>query len=482
MLILKHIVLKQKNMSNARYIEPDSTYRNRVLWPYPAEFEIPISQSGRKGQLDALDPVSLSAPIASWSSNVFDLNLLAPTVTGTIDVLANSLASSGSPDTFIIVTAAGSLQPINNYYNNAVLINTTLNISSRILKYIYLGTNGAQDRAQIIIAEPYPSSALIYGNNISISDPTDLSYPLFPLFFIPAGLIGDNRYTNYFLYNETRQEWRKILSYDPTTHIVSIDNTSPVVPPWTATDNYSIRKSPPELSGTIAAGTTTNSIILTAPTLSPIDDAYNGQFIRILKLGSGLEVAPENEIRRIVSYVGATTTANVSPPFSAVPLIGAVFELLPFSFDNLSPMVYSGSIVSQQELVSYEITLLNLILPNLTLSSGYGSRIAFYPYVYVEFSPYDATNRNIIYSNNPNATRALFRIPVHDVQNPLLTSFVKLTSSMTQTIKFKPNTNLYFSVRLPNGDLYQTSRVDQYSPLPPDPNLQISAVFSIKKL
>ena len=47
-------------MSNTRYIEIDSTYRNRTDWPLPANFEIRLAQSGTKGKLDALDPVSLS--------------------------------------------------------------------------------------------------------------------------------------------------------------------------------------------------------------------------------------------------------------------------------------------------------------------------------------------------------------------------------------------------------------------------------------
>ena len=46
-------------MSNTRYLEIDSTYRNRNDWPLPANFEVPISQTGRKNIYNALDPVSL---------------------------------------------------------------------------------------------------------------------------------------------------------------------------------------------------------------------------------------------------------------------------------------------------------------------------------------------------------------------------------------------------------------------------------------
>ena len=36
-------------MSNPRYLEVDSTYRNRNDWPLAADFQIPIAQTGRKG-------------------------------------------------------------------------------------------------------------------------------------------------------------------------------------------------------------------------------------------------------------------------------------------------------------------------------------------------------------------------------------------------------------------------------------------------
>ena len=77
-----------------------------------------------------------------------------------------------------------------------------------------------------------------------------------------------------------------------------------------------------------------------------------------------------------------------------------------FSYDNEVPFTYTGSLVSQQEMVCYEVELLNLILPNRTLKSG--GRSAFYPFFYVELqniSSSSAGTKNIIYSNNPNSTR-----------------------------------------------------------------------------
>ena len=61
-------------MINTRYIEINSTYRDRNLWPLSSEFEIPLSQTGKKSMENSLDPVSLSMPLFSWTSNNLFIN------------------------------------------------------------------------------------------------------------------------------------------------------------------------------------------------------------------------------------------------------------------------------------------------------------------------------------------------------------------------------------------------------------------------
>lgn len=53
---------------------------------------------------------------------------------------------------------------------------------------------------------------------------------------------------------------------------------------------------------------------------------------------------------------------------------------------------------------------------------------------------------------------------------------------MTQTVKFKPNDSLRFSVYLPDGRLFQTIQTDYLSPYPPNIRLQIEAIFSIRRM
>ena len=77
-------------------------------------------------------------------------------------------------------------------------------------------------------------------------------------------------------------------------------------------------------------------------------------------MGLNIIIPPENEIRRVVAYDTLTSTAIVSPPFSTAPLPNREVEILGFSYDNHNPFSYSGSVVSQQEMVCYELELLNL--------------------------------------------------------------------------------------------------------------------------
>ena len=64
-----------------------------------------------------------------------------------------------------------------------------------------------------------------------------------------------------------------------------------------------------------------------------------------------------------------------------------------------------------------------------------------------------------------------------------ITPFVKMSGrSMTQTIKFKPNDCLVFSVFLPNGKLFETVANDFYCPSGTNPFVQIDALVGIDRV
>jgi hypothetical protein len=577
-------------MSSNRFLEIDSTYRNRNLWPDPSNFEIEISQTGSRNKETALDPVSLAAPIKVWKSNQFNTNCSATTPQcvrvkiQTSDCTSTNVGATNSLQTFVVVSCPNNnLQQINNYYQGAVasnlgLADTCCDLPTppslttpryrRILFYKYLGTTKVTcgtteycaDRALITLTEGFDNADFVDGDIINISDPTDFTNPCFPLLFIPAGRLGSNAYPNYYLYNETQKESRLINNYDAITHIATLNTnfncsitqkckidpypnistdpmtgncdlncTNPISSNWTTKDCYSIRQELPTVTGSITGTACCDYICcppqpqysarvnctlpVTAPTvtkksyclsncivpldannsnLSNCDDAYNNCFLRIVPpckdpLLDCPNYVPKPtynccQIKRIQKYDGKCKTIILCDCLDNVPDLQSTFEILPFSYDNAVPFSYSGSLVSQQEEVCYQISLINLILPNTTLSSGNGSRIAFYPYVYVELTNSSGGMKNIIYSNNPNSSRVLFRVPITDVNNPENTNFIDLSSGMTQTVKFKPNDNLRFSVTLQNGEYYSTLLAENYSPCPPNLEKQISALFELKRL
>lgn len=248
------------------------------------------------------------------------------------------------------------------------------------------------------------------------------------------------------------------------------------------------------------------------PTASNVDDYYTGLFIKVDNPGAPSFVnlrmitrytVTRNGLGTVVSRI-ATVGRPFDPPFlpAATPnftitsgvvngpftfsLVDQDVCILPFSHDNLNPFVYTGSLTSQQDVVCYEVELLNLVLPNQTLAVAGGGFISYYPYVYVQLMNVDASGghlKNIIYSNNPSATNMLFRAAVDDVPNPLTSTFIKIDGDgAVQTIKFKPNDNLLFSVHMPDGEVFRTIEPETYSPCEPNPKAQISAYFSLKRV
>lgn len=465
-------------MTTTKYLEIDSTYRNRNLWPNPCEFQVLLSQnttrrnnsSNESYSLSALDPVSLASPtIPSWISNAFKFNSIpSSTIEGT--VITGGFGNANSPNT-IIFTSYEQLQRVNNYYNHATVTipsHDTLFVSnvktSRILSYEYLGNN----TGKIIIESD--NLQILSEDKITINDPTDLSLNRI---FVPNGSFIDNAYVGQYLYNETINEYLLIQSYDSNTGTIYAPGS---MIKWNYSNSFIIRKSLPLFVG-ISSGSSSailsvesNSIILG---LSAIEYKNNilGSFIRIQTGNSELS----GKISRIIAYDFVTTNAIISPS-----LIGNTsnisYEILQFTYDNHSPFVLTNIQQSEQ----CYIKLVSLTLPNKPMIVGGGGLISKYPYVYVSLLPIDSTITNIISSNNPNSTKALFRASL--INDDLLSnsSIVRMIGDhMKQKIRFNVDTNLSFKVYLSNGEIFETIEREYYSPFVPNPECQISALFEI---
>ena len=263
------------------------------------------------------------------------------------------------------------------------------------------------------------------------------------------------------------------------------------------------------ISGILEANTTTTQLYLPS-NASDVREEYTNLYIDI---NGGAETCiitnytvSKDSLGNVTSRVATVSPASaaaapgitfsinsgvVNPPFP-FPITGDEITpppaglkrkhlILPFSHDNFTPFVYTGSITSQQEMVCYEVDLVNLVLPNRELAVGAGGFISYYPYVYVllqNVSASGANLRNIIYSNNPNSTNVLFRCAITDIANPNTSSFIKVDcDGATQTVKFKPNDNLRFAVFLPNGEVFKTVLIDNFAPKITNPLAQISGFF-----
>lgn len=365
-----------------------------------------------------------------------------------------------------VVTLPNGASNVNGYYRG---------------KYIYLASNNTYSYGANFIVSVSPFKA-VYGNYyIKEYKVTDLGGGNYKReAFIDYGL---NIPLPYFISFNTANNISQPLSLANTYNQYKIPLPYQVV-------NQGVLQPyppPPPIFPYIA------QVILDPSTASKFEGAYNGYLIKDLTT---------NVERNIVFYYGSNPDPLI---FSqAIPygvrtdelFFGAnpgdnyiitsqnIINIVDFEKDNFTPLEYTGSIVSQNDTVCYEITLIDLDLPIISLVTG--SRISFYPFVYVELANVSSPAKNYqnsIYTNSTVANRALFIVPITDIIDPNIGNFVKLSNlNMTQTVKFKPNDSLRFSVYLPDGSLFIPIYYDTYTPYEPNDLLQIHAIFSIRRV
>ena len=158
------------------------------------------------------------------------------------------------------------------------------------------------------------------------------------------------------------------------------------------------------------------------------------------------------------------------------------FSVLGFSRDN-RVFMKGGTDQTRTVVDEFEITLVNLALPNRPLKSSKGGFITEYPFVYVRFTNPAIFKPNYFFSNSPHTEGVTFRVPITNFVSDETTDFVTLvTRDMTYTTVFTFLEDLQFEVTLPDGSIFETIDSDFFSPRSPNTNLQISAFFEIKKI
>lgn len=497
-----------------KFLELDSTYRNRNVDPNPGCFTVTVSQTGLKNQKNAVDPVSNAYPEIIFNPskyyNTADTPSLSFNFIGefTLDIY-KSTSSTLYLKYIIDETTKARLPYEDNLFVGAKLLQIAPNINQpypfrRINEWTFLQQSANNMYFKISLSEPFSTidiSSVINNDFVIVIDEG---------FFLPASY-GIPQYYKLYVVTYLSQGFSKIIDFDSDSHVAVPD--AEIV---TDSKNFAIRKESPIISSAFTGSSTSNIKILIGNLFfqnTTVDTVINA-FLHWYRISDTNEKTLINDIKKIVavqgtSQGGQTITVNagdspsvtlkneagvditynfdtliLSDPLLEIPQPKDYYEILQYSYDNYSPFVYSGTLSSNSQPVAYEMTLNSLTLPNTYLVGG--GRIAYFPYVYVNIENISTTQgnpKNVILSNNPNTYRAIFRVPITDLNHPKNTPFVKLTGNgMKQTIMFKQNDDVKLTITLPDGQIFQTFQSDTSNGQKPNPTLQISAVFSMERI
>lgn len=416
-----------------------STHRNRSVWPNPCLFEVPWSGTGQSVGLNAGDPVSNQVPELVWTGQ---------------NIFINVVVVSQNNNSVIVTASTNSFSRIPNYYQGAIF---NAPPSFRIDGYKFIGQSGGLDYVKLDVKN-YTSQ--VGTATIQVANIPNTVY-------IPAGSNLVNSYVGKYLYNETLGQSTVITDYDPEFHKV----IAAIPSNWSTTDKYDIRNQLPAIGNfaIIGTGNTTNTIDLTGigTVITP------GDFIRIVS---------NEHIVMITNYDTTTNLATISPSLSTALVSGAIIELLVQTSDNYKTLSYAGTNIGQNEQVSYDVSLVSATLPNVPIKNGVGGYGVDYPFLYIEFYDTHHPSQNNLCSNN-HSNKSYFKIttPIGQV-NERNEKFTKFTGDLSvKTIRFRPTSNFRIVWRLPSGEEIKFDEQDTQSPHAPNPKLQTSVKFNLKR-
>lgn len=342
-------------------------------------------------------------------------------------------------------------------------------------------SSGMTAKSGISLAIPYESGTVQGSTQTEVTLPTTSS--AVTNFYIGSvvELPNDANLTGQFA---------TITAYNATTKVATVTGFS-TTPATAGAQFYNIRKVAPIYQGTAQGGSNTNTIIFPA-TASSVTDFYKGSYIGFTTNATFVPTATLRGTQRLITaYDGSTRTATTLP-FPAATATNQ-FDLDQFTSDSYFPMIYSGTLVSSSQPVCYEMQLVNIILPNQLVGSitsnspeNIGGRLNNYPFVYVEvYSESFRSSDQILYSNNPKTSLVTFKCPVIYNFAPSSAAdmpFFVLFDLSPKVLKFKPNDNLHFTVKLPNGEVLKYINNDNAPPQFANPELQINWLISMKRL
>lgn len=262
---------------------------------------------------------------------------------------------------------------------------------------------------------------------------------------------------------------------------------------------------PALIHGTITDATEDTLTLFPGALLNTENNFYQGKYLLIVdtrvNTGSG-RYENINRIYTITEYSGDTLKVKVTPKFKFIPSPGTLYEILDLYRKNEGSLSVKGNISNTPR--TYDVMLIQLGIPagilkffcNSVQSSQLYRRgdLREVQYLLVELSNESfGTGQNTIMTNNPYASKAVFVVFIREDENPRAARTI-LYSPMIQTVNFKLNDNIKISIKKSSGELLvnmnndELDRLnrnhdgsvmfDRYAPFPPDPNLQVSLMFS----
>ena len=422
-----------KHTESTSYLELDSTYRNRMLYPDASSFEINITGNTRGNNSKiASDPIIVGAPLFSFKGNV---------------VTHASVFNGGTAHIPVLGALASS---IDDFYNGSILTNTATSETSLITNY-----NGYFKTATL----ETPFTIFAPGAAYSITDQSDSGHIYYNF---GENVIDD--LCELYLTDRSIAERRTIIGYDPLTKIISVDTPFSVA--WNVVHQYEI-SDVPQISNGLLTSLVTGPLTCNLGLFEPVvDNVYVGYYIRFTN-GALLD-----QYRYITAYNGATKLITFTPPVVVSLLFPQTYQILKMDRDNVVDI--SESMLLRGVL---QAKILELSIPNVPLRCG--GLLTHYPFVYVTVTDKNNETNFAFASNNPNSSRVTFKCPIDTGKCPKLNTYITLTSKMMQVLRL--HTTIVFKLTLPNGDLVKFKEPETFSPKPPNPNIQISCTLKLKK-
>lgn len=212
-----------------------------------------------------------------------------------------------------------------------------------------------------------------------------------------------------------------------------------------------------------------------------ISQNYKNLYLRRINGGIG-------DYHSILSNTPSTLTSLISfnPPTLTGFLIADVIEIYS-TVDNESGMNSVGSISNRSSFCNHEIRLEWLRIPRHPLfihnPTNFPPSLSLladnFSYLVVEFRNRNNTSGGVVQSNSQNGRNSQFIVPIEDQSGA--GKFFTLRSSQILTMNYNPNDTLHFSVRTNNGELLKFEG-EETSLSEPNPDLQISALFTIQRV